>query len=91
MLSPITAKSYMIEGVWPTVRDDDWCGEWRAHAAPRRIGETLNAALAAKGPAVPRVSPLTSIAAASALGGALVQGGALGVGATAPANVGVAD
>jgi len=23
-------KSYMIEGVWPTVRDDDWCGEWKA-------------------------------------------------------------
>jgi len=29
-LSPINAKSYMIEGVWPTVRDDDWCGEWKA-------------------------------------------------------------
>ena len=31
MLSPTPAKSsYVIEGVWPTVRDDDWCGEWRA-------------------------------------------------------------
>ena len=29
-LSPINQKSYMIEGVWPTVRDDDWCGEWKA-------------------------------------------------------------
>ena len=29
-LSPINAKAYMIEGVWPTVRDDDWCGEWSA-------------------------------------------------------------
>jgi hypothetical protein len=29
-LSPINAKAYMIEGVWPTVRDDDWCGEWKA-------------------------------------------------------------
>ncbi len=24
----------MIEGVWPHVRDDDWCGEWKA-AMPR--------------------------------------------------------
>ena len=29
MLHPINAKSYMIEGVWPHVRDDDWCGEWK--------------------------------------------------------------
>jgi len=28
-LHPINAKSYMIEGVWPHVRDDDWCGEWK--------------------------------------------------------------
>ena len=33
-LSPINAKSYMIEGVWPHVRDDDWCGEWKIR--PRR-------------------------------------------------------
>lgn len=29
MLNPANSKSYMIEGVWPTVRDDDWCGEWK--------------------------------------------------------------
>lgn len=29
MLHPLNAKSYMVEGVWPHVRDDDWCGEWR--------------------------------------------------------------
>lgn len=34
MLHPINQKSYMIEGVWPHVRDDDWCGEWKL--APRR-------------------------------------------------------
>jgi hypothetical protein len=28
-LNPITAKAYVVEGVWPLVRDDDWCGEWR--------------------------------------------------------------
>ncbi len=43
-LSPINQKSYMIEGVWPTVRDDDWCGEWKAlarRADPSRIGDLL--------------------------------------------------
>jgi hypothetical protein len=29
-LNPLSAKSYLVEGVWPLVRDDDWCGEWRA-------------------------------------------------------------
>jgi hypothetical protein len=33
-LHPINAKSYMVEGVWPHVRDDDWCGEWK-HASRR--------------------------------------------------------
>jgi len=32
MLHPINAKSFMIEGVWPHVREDDWCGEWKARA-----------------------------------------------------------
>ena len=30
MLSPVNPKTYMIEGVWPTIRDEDWCGEYRA-------------------------------------------------------------
>jgi hypothetical protein len=34
MLHPVNVKSYMIEGVWPHVRDDDWCGEWKI--VPRR-------------------------------------------------------
>ena len=29
-LNPLSAKRYLVEGVWPLVRDDDWCGEWRA-------------------------------------------------------------
>jgi len=33
-LNPLSAKSYLVEGVWPLVRDDDWCGEWRA---PTRV------------------------------------------------------
>ena len=27
--NPINAKSYLVEGIWPLVRDDDWCGEWK--------------------------------------------------------------
>jgi hypothetical protein len=45
-LSPINAKAYMIEGVWPTVRDDDWCGEWKAlvrRAEPSRLNEASSA------------------------------------------------
>ena len=33
-LNPTTAKSYLVEGVWPLIRDDDWCGEWKALARP---------------------------------------------------------
>ena len=52
-LSPGGAqKTYLVEGVWPLVRDDDWCGEWRAPArsavarvrfAPRAVETTGNA------------------------------------------------
>jgi len=28
-LNPVTAKAYVVEGIWPLVRDDDWCGEWK--------------------------------------------------------------
>jgi hypothetical protein len=67
-LSPINAKAYMIEGVWPTVRDDDWCGEWKSSmrrgADPRFADFTSTAAtggaLAPPSPAVPlRPSPMT--------------------------------
>ena len=35
-LNPANAKAYFIEGVWPLVREDDWCGEHkiRRHAVP---------------------------------------------------------
>jgi hypothetical protein len=47
LLNPVNAKSYMIEGVWPTVRDDDWCGEWKllARRVDSRVAEALNAPL----------------------------------------------
>jgi len=42
MLNPLNVKQYAVEGVWPLVRDDDWCGEWRspariAMARPRSV------------------------------------------------------
>jgi len=68
-LNPVNAKSYMIEGIWPTVRDDDWCGEWKilARRVDSRVAEALNAPLMSgpqsMTPAVSR-SPLTTGSAA---------------------------
>jgi hypothetical protein len=53
-LNPTTAKSYLVEGVWPLIRDDDWCGEWKAltrpavapsRFAPRTVETTAPAAI----------------------------------------------
>jgi hypothetical protein len=54
MLHPINQKSYMIEGVWPHVRDDDWCGEWTA--ASRRA-ETRTPDAVSAGPLLPASHP----------------------------------
>jgi hypothetical protein len=71
-LNPVNAKSYLIEGVWPLVRDDDWCGEWKilARRVDSRVAEALNAPLMS-GPQslsspVPRNTPLTSSTTAPA-------------------------
>ena len=65
MLHPVNVKSYMIEGVWPHVRDDDWCGEWKV--LPRRT-DARPADLVAPTPRLaptpdhaPRVSPLSPL------------------------------
>ncbi len=62
-LSPLNAKSYMIEGVWPTIRDDDWCGEWklRSRRAETRVADGLIGA----GMAVATPMPRAGSAAAS--------------------------
>jgi hypothetical protein len=68
-LSPINQKSYMIEGVWPTVRDDDWCGEWKGQAKrvdTSRLGEVFGTPLSSPlptSPAAPRVTPQAARAA----------------------------
>ena len=64
-LSPINPKTYMIEGVWPTVRDEDWCGEFKLAAQVRRVDTqradaligAINTAAAVSSvpPSVPRV------------------------------------
>ncbi len=81
MLHPINAKSYMIEGVWPHVRDDDWCGEWKqgARRPEPRIATEVSAGVVAASvrPVVPapRPAPFST-----------VFGGASKIGAT-PAGV----
>jgi hypothetical protein len=83
-LHPVNIKSYMIEGVWPHVRDDDWCGEWKV--VPRRVdpraAEARPAPLVAVTPAgAPRVpiSPLPGpLPAGTAIGAAALIHGARG-------------
>ena|SRR5262252_7243036 len=74
LLNPLNAKSYLIEGVWPVVRDDDWCGEWKllARRVDSRVAEALNAPLMS-GPQslsspLPRATPLTTATTAPAAG-----------------------
>ena len=81
-LSPINAKSYMIEGVWPTVRDDDWCGEWKAagRRPEPRIGDLMSMPASTSTPTQqapqPRIAPLTTLSPAA--GAALAIGGGRG-------------
>jgi hypothetical protein len=61
-LSPAVAqKAYLVEGVWPLIRDDDWCGEWCAPArsAVARVRFTPRTVEA------PGASPVASTAAAA--------------------------
>ena len=63
LLHPINPKSYLIEGVWPTVHDDDWCGEWKlvARRAEVRMNEASSATpLGGMQPAVPHVSRIAA-------------------------------
>ncbi len=73
-LSPINQKSYMIEGVWPTVRDDDWCGEWKAlqrRVDTARMSEVLNTPLSSPFSASSTPPPRTPLPASRAAFGAL--------------------
>ncbi len=79
MLHPINAKSYMIEGVWPHVRDDDWCGEWKQtlRRLDTRIAAESGAVAGVKPPMLaPRSAPLSTVFA-----------GASNIGATSGGNM----
>jgi hypothetical protein len=68
----------MIEGVWPTVRDDDWCGEWKAlvrrtdpaRIDPARVNDLLGTPLSSPLPmsSPPRINAQTARAALGVLG-----------------------
>jgi hypothetical protein len=72
-LNPATAKAYVVEGVWPLVRDDDWCGEWKVltHMFEDLVPEP--AAVAAEdAPSIPsrsRTAPATASTAVTAAAG----------------------
>ena len=59
IVHPLSAKSYLVEGVWPNVRDDDWCGEWvLAHRGPDATAiAAMNSLMMQSAQAAPRVSP----------------------------------
>lgn len=71
-LNPVTAKAYVVEGVWPLVRDDDWCGEWRI--LTRMIEDPIpdTPALPSEdepAPAPPRGRPVPAVAATTVAAG----------------------
>ena len=63
-LSPFNAKPHMIEGVWPHVRGDDWCGEYKGLAKrldaqlTSLLDDPLMANLAADATSMPRYVPI---------------------------------
>jgi hypothetical protein len=74
MLHPINQKTYMIEGVWPHVRDDDWCGEWKAGT---RRADTRTADALSLGPLIP-VATGAALGARPAVKPALAGGSTFG-------------
>lgn len=74
-LSPINPKSYLIEGVWPTVRDEDWCGELK---------------LAARRGDAPRADALIGVLAGAPAGTSVSTLPRIGVAAAGPASIGSA-
>ena len=62
MVHPTSAKTYMVEGIWPSVRDDDWCGQFTADKRRSASPETsaMNSLMAQTG--APTSRPLGSAA-----------------------------
>ncbi len=81
MLHPINQKSYMIEGVWPHVRDDDWCGEWKlaARRSDTRASDNVSAGpLLPINGATPFGARTTTASAASGMGSPFGSAASLG-------------
>jgi hypothetical protein len=64
IVHPLSAKNYLVEGVWPNVRDDDWCGEWvLGNRKPDSAAiAAMNSLMMQSAQAGPRVSPAASVA-----------------------------
>lgn len=57
-LNPMNVRPYVVEGIWPLVRDDDWCGEWKL--LPPEIAEQVAAELVAVADTAP--APMRKLA-----------------------------
>ena len=72
-LNPVTAKAHVVEGAWPLVRDDDWCGEWKILTRMIEEGVPEPASPAAEDaprtPSRSRTVPATAGAAVTAAAG----------------------
>ena len=80
LLSPNTAKNYLIEGVWPTVRDEDWCGEFKATSQRRSDTQRADALLGAIGTAAAGTAGSATTSTLPRVGSA----------ASAPSSIGLA-
>ncbi len=83
-LHPINAKTFKIEGVWPHVRDDDWCGEWKAvtRRVDLRVSEPVPTPMVQGAtPASPLAPRPSALAALHGVGSAL----AIAPGSSVPA------
>ena len=71
LLHPLSAKTYLVEGVWPSVRDDDWCGEWvlgnrQPNATAIAAMSSLMQSAQATAPRAPSAIPAAPLAAFTA-------------------------
>ena len=67
IVHPLSAKSYLVEGVWPNVRDDDWCGEWvLGSRQPDTSAIAAMSSLMQSSQAMPRAAPAMTAATSAA-------------------------
>ncbi|HJU21994.1 MAG TPA: hypothetical protein VJ891_05755 [Casimicrobiaceae bacterium] len=95
VVHPVNAKAYMVEGVWPHVRDDDWCGEWTARRSQNGVSVDPRSSLMQASTASVRAInlPPGSLMTPPAVGSAPIAMGTASSAspATPPISLGVAD